>query len=832
MPKARKRPFKIAAYLSVIVVTIASALAFTPVLDWSDELLTAIVKYNTRNPQEKVYLHFDKEYYAAGETIWFKGYLTLQGTPAVDARTLYVELRDRDGKIVQKKKLYAEGGTSPGNFDLPTDMKPGIYQVNAYTSWMLNYDSAFHFYRNIEIFNPNDKPGATAAAKPGAKPAQPAKTTATTENPDQFAVQFFPESGNLITNVKTNVAFKAIDGNGFPVGVTGEVKDSKGKTVATLNVVHDGMGVFEFTPVAGESYTASAKSEKGVAKQFALPAAVTTGAVLQVFNRQNRIFYLTSFPENAEANTDYLLVAEMQNQVVYKATLNASEGRISGFIPTKDLPSGIVGLTVLTKKGEPLAERLVFVQNNDLLQFKIEEKEIHINPREQNILTFEVPKGTVGSYSVSITDAEQVTMNPYMNNIISNTLLTSDIKGYVHNPAYYFKDTTANTLKALDLVMMTNGWRRYTWKQVIDNDTTINKFPYEQGIQIKGSAFTNGGRLPLVNGAVNLIITVPKDSAQSISSVNTDDKGNFISDNMLFRDTAVIYYRGQKNDKLNRTVEVRFDQHFYDSKGDFLSPFPVRALVTVNKDTLQRYLATVNQSNIINKRLNSKTIQLKTFEVQTKKKTATEEREEKYVRGMFTSTNAYTFDFVEEDPIAMNVFQYLQSRVAGLQITGDINNPKITWRGQSVALFLNEMQGDVQMLANLSVQDIALVKVLRPPFMGAPGGGAGGAIAVYLRNGSEPRSKSEAPQGLPTIRVAGYNIVKEFYSPNYGLKIPEHELPDNRTTLYWNPYLAVDPKTNQGTIKFFNNDFSKQFKIIVEGMDATGNIGRIEYLLW
>jgi hypothetical protein len=137
------------------------------------------------------------------------------------------------------------------------------------------------------------------------------------------------------------------------------------------------------------------------------------------------------------------------------------------------------------------------------------------------------------------------------------------------------------------------------------------------------------------------------------------------------------------------------------------------------------------------------------------------------------------------------------------------------------------MPADVSLLANVNVNDIALVKVFRPPFMGGFGGGAGGAIAVYTKKGGD-NAGDPTIRGFERMKKAGYSLVKEFYSPDYAVKKEVHALPDKRLTLFWSPYITVDSITHASTIHFYNNDFSKHFRIVVEGIAADGRVGRAE----
>ncbi|MFY0255129.1 MG2 domain-containing protein [Chitinophaga sp. 30R24] len=798
---------------AVLLTGVTSALAILPSPnDWSDRIVKALQQFGTRYPAEKVYLHLDKDYYAAGETIWFKGYITLQGMPSTSATNLYVELLDKNNNIVQKKLFAAGGGGAPGNFELPETQKAGVYQLRAYTAWMLNFDPDFCYSRTIEIFDP-------------AKKTQPPTDSATTQD---FAVQFFPEGGNLIAGQPNTVAFKAIDNNGYPIEVSGTVKNAKGSNAAVKSV-HDGMGSIDITPADGQdAFQAVLKSAKGQSKTFDLPKPVTSGASLKIFNKGSRIFYQAVSANAADtALDDLMIMAQMGQQLVYKANLNVGEGRISGFIPTDQLPSGILQITLFAKSGQPLSERLAFVRKNDLLQMDVLDADTHKEPRAKNAIEIRLPDTIQTNVSIAITDADAVPVDKNSNNIVSNFLLTSDIKGFVYNPSWYFKNDSAATLRALDLVMMTNGWRRFSWEKIINHDFPQIRHPYEQGLTVKGIAYLMNGR-PMPTGQLDMIIKLPIDSSSMFAQAPINAEGIFEISNMLFPDTAYIYYQGNDKVKKGVDVDVKFDPHFFERPTQIKIPFPLRVPPAVDNNTLKLFLTNASESNKVNHSLNDKTVQLKEVNVNAQKVKPEETTDKRYTSGMFSGGDGYTFDLTKETPVALNIFQYLQAKVAGLQITGDMNNPTLSWRGGKPGLYLNEMQADINTLTSISVNDIALIKVFRPPFMGGFGG-ANGAIAVYTKKGGDNAPKNDPSiRGFKLYKKAGYSIVKQFYSPDYAVKKDIHALPDKRLTLYWNPTVTVDTLTHTARVEFYNNDFTKRYRLVAEGMGEDGSVGRLE----
>ena len=216
--------------------------------------------------------------------------------------------------------------------------------------------------------------------------------------------------------------------------------------------------------------------------------------------------------------------------------------------------------------------------------------------------------------------------------------------------------------------------------------------------------------------------------------------------------------------------------------------------------------------------------------LKSKTKSPVEILDEKYASGLFSGGDAYQFDLLN-DPTSfssMNILNYLQGKVAGLQISTG-NPPSLQWRGSTPQIYIDEAPTDVGFVTSLSVNDVAYVKVLRPPFFGGFGGGAGGAIAIYTRKGDERRA---APgKGLNHSLVRGYNSMKEFFSPNYGTISAPNDQKDLRTTLYWNPQVLTTRLKNKALLKFYNNDISKAFRVVIEGMSNDGRLVHFETIM-
>lgn len=764
---------------------------------------------DSRYPQEKLYLHFDKSFYNPGETIWFKAYLFAANLPSQISRTLYAELIDENGKVIERKSAPVAMSGAAAAFDLSPKITSSTVYVRAYTDWMLNFDSSFLYLKPIPIIQEKNVSAKTIA-------------------PKNF-LQFFPEGGDLVDGIESRVAFKATDVHGIPYNVSGNIIDSKGKTIATFTSAHDGMGYFTLKADAKEKYKATWKDAAGKVQQTALPAIKNDGIVLKLEQDAGGIHFTVTRPETSDDYAKTLqVVGQMQQQLVYLAKVNASKSAsVKGDIPIENIPAGIMQVTVFADNNKPVAERIIFVNKNDYYFITDLNGALKsYDKRKKNVFQIDVPDTIGTNLSVSVTDAD---INPAQKgdiDIFSGVLLTSDIKGYVHNPAYYFSSEADTVIAHLDLVMLTNGWRRFKW-----DDALAGKFPkitHAPGDYITLNGKINGlTKTELLGKDLTGIIEINK--KQEFLNIPVEKDGTFTLPGLVFYDTAKLHYQFN-NDK----------DKILTSRANFvITSNLVKTLIPFRSDTNDIYHTSLPPKDILAKNIaladknlevqdaRKKVETLSAVTVTAKQKTRAQEMDEKYASGLFSGGDGYTF--LTEDDISaqgsLTILQYLQGRVAGLQITGSGNQMTMSWRGGTPALFLNEMQSTVDVIQSLNMTNVAMVKVFRPPFMGAPGGGSGGAIAVYTKKG---QALNTDVKGLDFSKIPGYSAVKEFYSPDYSKYDEKHTDPDYRATLYWNPFIITGKDKRRILFTFYNNDVTRRFRVIIEGCDEAGKLTRIE----
>lgn len=778
---------------------------FFSICSQAQSLDTSLAIYATKYAQERAYLHYDKTSYAPGETVWFKAYL-MQGLEPLDgSKTMYVDWVDEKGTVMLHSVCPIVQSVSSGQFEIPVNYTGTAIHVRAYTKWMLNFDTSFLYQKNIRVLQ---------------------KTPAITKVTPTTSVEFFPEGGDLVTGIRNKVAFKAADQWGRPVNIKGVVLNSAGKVVDSLRTKHDGMGFFFMVPEENSTYTAKWKEAKGVEKTTTLPAGKSTGISLQVGLSGTKRIVTISRPANAPDNLKQLyLVGTMHQNMVFKTGLNLT-AETSGLktIPTESLPTGILTITVFDAGWNAIAERITFVNNNEY-SFPTEMNVAHwgLSKRGRDEIEVTIPADVTANLSVSVTDAAIEADSS--SNIFSHLLLTSEIKGRVYRPAYYFSSNNDTVSQNLDLVMLTNGWRRFKWEDVVKGKFPNITYP-KDSVYLALSGKVVGAHQAQLGGGSNIVMIVKqKDSASKMMMTPIDNKGNFIDPEMVFFDTLQIYYQFQKSTGLSG-AEVRFMSDRLAALNYSKNPSPF-ALVADTTGSYRHYKLAQERASQMEMQ---KVKMLENVTVTAKTKPTVQVMDDKYTSGLFKGSDAYQFDLVN-DPFAassLNIFQYLQGKVAGLQISQGGANTSLQWRGGSPQIYLDEIPTDASMISNIPVNDVAYIKVFRPPFMGGMGGG-NGAIAIYTRRGGDVQSTPG--KGLASNKVMGYTPIKQFFSPNYSSFQQRNEERDLRTTLYWNPMLTPTAGKQTARFTFYNNDVSEAFRVVIEGMSSDGKLTRLEQIM-
>lgn len=774
-----------------------------------DSLLNIL---DTQYPQERIYVQYDKAYYNPGETIWFKSYLFAGFLPSGISTTMYAELVTDKGKILDRKIMPVIGSGSSSGFDLPDSLRSSLVYVRMYTSWMLNFDSSFIYLKPIHIIIPS--------------------TAVKTKREPSILLNFFPEGGDMVAGLESRVAFKATDEEGLPVKIKGDIVNDKGQKVISFSDIHDGMGYFFITPSTGVKYKASWKNSKGVIMETDLPAVKEKGVQLRVVNTSNDLSYTLHRSPDVPDNYKVIhVVAQMQQQPVYIARVNmATKESVTASINVDSVSDGILQITIFTEDLHPIAERIVFINHNNYYFITdLHATAKNLTKKGRNTLQVDVGDTLLTNLSISVTDAGANPPAKGEENIFSHLLLTSDIKGFVHDPAYYFSNNSDSVQSHLDLVMMTNGWRRFKWTDVMAGTWPLIKTYPQPHITLTGSVYGLSAHQLATQPELSLILRTQKDNNQ-LFVVPVNKKGEFILRDLLFFDTAHLFYQfnNDKDKRLTSTATFDFKNTLIRMGNDPLVGLNPYTNPIIPDSVIQKKNASLNKLRRDEFSEGIKVKELEAVSVKGYTKSAMQKLDEEYTSGFFSGGDGRVFN-VANDAFAnssMSILDYLQGKVAGLQIntSGGPSNSSISWRGSPTSLFLNEMSSDVSMIQSTPMSDVAMIKIFNPPFFGAAGGGAGGAVAIYTKKGGKDNSSIK---GLEFISISGYSPLKEFYPTDY-LKDADANKNDYRTTLYWNPHLIFDRATRRITLPFYNSDNCKKIRVIIEGINEEGRLTREE----
>ncbi len=757
-------------------------------------------------PQDKLYLHLDKPYYGAGESIWYKGYLLSAVTHKDDRRSNFitVELISRKDTIIESQKIRRENGIFQGKFSLTADLPAGEYYIRAYSNWMLNEDAAFFYNRKIKIGNAIDTSPAIKEKKKKQRVSS------------DYSVTFFPEGGDLLNlpNQIQIVAFKVQGSDGLSKKARGLILNEKNDTLAFIQTLHNGMGYFPITTKEGEHYHAEVISDNEVSKRFELPAVQTQGIKLTMGSHKGLFLYKILKTANIVWPDSLYLVAHTRGrlQIIKHLTPSDTIGRFNESL----FEDGITHFLLIDGKGMPLSERLIFIYHRNQPKWTVTTDHPSYDKREKVgmhiALADEMGNPLSGNFSISVTDNSVVNIDPQNENILSNLLLTSDLKGYIETPGFYFQDHTPITEECINLLMLTHGWRRFDIKNILEkphiNTTNYIEVGQSIGGKIKGLLGNKVKNAPVVALCLK---------RKLLLSTLTNDKGEFLFDGISFPDSTSFVIQARTKHGF-AGVDVLIDNPNVPTP-KCISPFTDDSLKSINN-----YLLAVRDEYFNTGGMH--VIKLKNIVVTAKRKVVPPPSPQNEI---YTSMPDYTISGDEITNMGgMSIYDLLQ-RMPGVLVSSDHH---ISIRGSKYqpAMIIdgiyydNEM--DESLLSSISLNEIERVDLIKGAGASIFGmRGSGGGIVISLKSGVNVNA-TKTSAGLVTISPKGYSNSVHFYEPVYVTSEQKNTAtPDLRTTIYWNPALKLDA-TGTANVEFYTNDKKTSQHVIIEGITTEGRVCR------
>lgn len=858
-------------------------------------------------PSEKVYLHFDKPYYAVGDTIWFKAYIASgQNQPSDLSKIVYVDLLSDKDTVLKAMRMPVVNTSAYGSITLdPSVYKSGNYRARAYTYWMLNADESYFFSKNIQIGNAINRQlittisikGEESGGSPRAnvqilykdpegklltntkitwrlisnfeeidkgrgntdaqgiltlaltadqkaalnngvletilETADNKQITSTFPLKNAFAeadIQFFPEGGEFVENVRTKVGFKAIGEKGLGIGVTGEIVDNAGKAVATLETQHLGMGIFGLMPEPGQSYKANLTFSNGIKKTVAIPAAKTAGIVLSAINTDPTSLLLRVSSNNAyfsaNQNRNFYIVARSKGVVCYAAKATLTAATFAASIPKDKFPTGIIQVTLFSSSGEPITERLVFIKQLDILTLAVNSDKKSYGSRQpvkMNVTAKNNNLPVQGNFSISVINETKVPNDENKEStILSTFLLSSELKGYIENPNYYFNQINEKKRSDLDVLMLTQGYRKFAYKDILENKLPTISFLPEQGMEFSGTLRTATG-MPVSKGSLKIVVPKSRFYAESLTDVN----GIFRFKNVIVPDSAEVSITARTGTGA-RNMMIMLDG----------TAFPA---VSKNVNAPDEVL---NIDSILNPYLLNSQRQYRMTTQMLQEVVVTAAPIKKASHNDFPALSGLSM--LADHTIDNERFKGCNIMISCLQtaamgLTFSDNSFYVTRVFNSglkvpVQIFLDGMPIEANFLNNIVPSDVESVEIFLKDDLGLVNRtyGTNGVLSIYSKkDAKKPVSADDLkklfpPNNVLTFNPQGFIKSREFYSPKYITPESRTAGSDLRTTVYWNPRVFTD---NNGmmSFEFYNGDNKGNYKATIEGTDIDGNLARFIY---
>jgi len=705
---------------------------------------------------------------------------------------VYIELIHKSGNLLKRTKLPINDGVAKGDFKIPQYFESGTYTIRAYTNWMRNFEEDYLFKKNLVIIRTYD----------GEAPI--------VEDNSALDIGFYPEGGDLVAGLQSKIAFKLFGRPATTQHIVVSIYNAQDQEVGTATTNSDGIGTIELTPT-NQNYYARVNN---TAKRFPLPIAKQQGYNLTVDNLSdpdNILIKAGAIFKDKKRRRGFV-IAQSRGVILFSANIAFIANKGLAEIPKSELWTGVIQLTLFDQNWQPQAERLVFNNGNDALNVKISTNKQEYKTRDSTVVSIKVTdqnnKPVQGSFSMSVLDSAQVNASLSREHILSNLLLTSEINGYIHNPARFFEEESQVLNTTLDLLMMTNGWRRFIWKDIQEKNYS-HPFEAEQGITVKGELLTGKKGKLIKEGKVSHIGSFGEQP--SLAQADTEEAGKFSLKPLQF-------YEDEENFLEGRSKKGRKGFTVIDSTWQTYPSIAPLALLYNELDTvfIQDHIEQSKERQFLKSLydVDENVRDLGEFVVEGTQKTR-------------TGNEVYQYDFDEQIVFSQyaTLLQLIGNNIQGIMIGGPAHNRRVYYTGRGGGspigefsidgvIYEDPLQGKLRGMPAWMVK-----RVVFDPESELEG------LEVYTRTNEELLDFFTAVgDKRVSVLPGGYYKTREYFSPRYFPAKPEHDVPDKRVLIHWQPLIKTN-KNGEAQVTFFNADLETTVNIYLEGLSETGSPG-------
>lgn len=749
-----------------------------------DSFSAAFKAYRSQNFSEKIFLHTDQSSYFTGEYIWFNIFHVDASfhRPIAWSKIVYVDLLQTDGKRVLQAKFSLGDSTNTGSLFLPASLNSGNYRLVAYTNWMKNYGSEYFFQKVIRIINPF---------------IELAKPTEKSEN--LYDVQFFPEGGNLVYGVENSIGFRIVGQDGLGLQCTGAIVNQQNDTVVQFSPLKFGLGKFNLVPQPGEVYRAVIRDSLGKRIVYSLPAIAPEGYVMEAVELQTKI--KITVRASVDETTPVYLLSHTRQTNVHTERQYFRSGEAVFILDKKALSAGVSHLTVFNEQGIPVCERLWFKKPEQLLKVNAVLNQTNFSTRQKAELTINLADGVDEWSNLSITVYKPDTLDLPADNISSYLMLTSDLNHGVEHAEYYFEDESPALSAATNNLMLTHGWRRFAWKNVLKGST--NTFIPELGGQILTGTIKSGSSpvvskmayLGFIGEPVNLFIS------------RTDSLGKFLFEIQpgAGRKNMIM----QINNKECAGCEIELDD---PGESDFEYKF-----LKMPEFSLSRKLKNSIEQKSIHTQVNS------LFHPAGSKKEWTTHT---FFYG--DPDERYLLDDYTRFPTLEEVMREYMPGVRVSKVRGHFQIKNIDrvnarpFTDEALVLLDGVPVFDIDKLMEVNPLKIKRLDAVTKQYY-LQAASFDGIVSLISYNND--LAGFELPPGILVKNYRAFEEQREFFAPVYETSQQKSStIPDVRYVLYRSPDALARAGRNV-TVSFYTSDITGRFKAIIQGITKSGKPG-------